>query len=243
MSEIMVLLLTATVQPNLNTPFLAIKDQTERLEQYIDCIHFFLDKSRITDIVLCDNSNIDSCLFSDVIAEANMKKKKLEILSFRGNADKVIQFGKGYGEGEIVNYAIKNSTLIKKNGYFLKITGRLKVNNIDDLVERLKYNKIYINRSETKERKYANTRLYAMSSADYDTYFSKVHLNVNDASSYYLENAFRDCIVTNKISTYNFPVFPRIIGYSGSTGAKYIFSEKKCKIKDLLSMVNYYRVK
>ena len=57
--------------------------------------------------------------------------EKLESLSFTGNEKRIASCGKGYGEDDIIEYALKHSDLLKEATYFCKLTGWLKVDNIN----------------------------------------------------------------------------------------------------------------
>jgi hypothetical protein len=79
--------------------------------------------SNIETIVFCENSNTDYD-FSAITKFAKNEGKALEVLIFEGNQESQ-KYGKGYGEGRIVEYAIKNSKHLDRNTNFYKITGRL----------------------------------------------------------------------------------------------------------------------
>lgn len=51
--------------------------------------------------------------------------------------------GKGYGEGEIIEYGLKYSELLRGAAYFCKLTGRLKVENINRFTKLAKMDKSY----------------------------------------------------------------------------------------------------
>ena len=57
-------------------------------------------------------------------------KKEFEWISFQGNTTKTQEKGKGYGEGEIIEYAINHSQLLAKSKMLMKLTGRFYVKNM-----------------------------------------------------------------------------------------------------------------
>ena len=121
----MILLLTACINPNGMT-MTALSDKEERREQYVKAINYYLKNTKFP-IVFTENSGTDiSTLFENAI-----KSGRLEYLSFDGNHAK--ERGKGYGECEIIQYALKNSTTIQsaKDKRIAKITGRLIIKNIN----------------------------------------------------------------------------------------------------------------
>lgn len=237
----MVILMTSTVKPNQNVFKLILNKYDERLKQYKSSIRFYL-KAGIKKLVVCDNSLVERDKFAEEIALAKKFNAEIELISFQGNHDKASKYGKGYGEGEIVKYAVANSILIKNDPYFVKVTGRLKVINIVLILDRLSSKKIYINLDRYEVNR-ADTRIYAMSVEDYKRYFAEAYLWVNDPKELYLENVYFDIILRQNIVTLNFPLFPRILGIQGSTGEQYTYTEYKAKIKDILCRFQYYRIK
>ena len=76
-------------------PFTWLTDTNERLKQYADAIHYYLETTN-NEIVFCENSNTN--IFP--LFENDKNNDRLEILTFPGNKEK--QKGKGYGEAEII---------------------------------------------------------------------------------------------------------------------------------------------
>lgn len=219
-----VLLITATILPQ-DKRFLMIKEPKQRLQQYLDCLSFFIVKTDVSRIVLCDNSNYDfPCDMMGALAERY--GKKLEIIQFTGNTKKIAVQGKGYGEGELIKYALNHSVLLRKAEYFIKVTGRLKVLNINQIIKKMDITKIYINKEIRNFRKYGkqksmNTVLYGIPRKIYLSTFADVYIDVCDKKGIYLEHVFYDRIVKNKLTVYNIPHFPVINGVSGSLGSRY----------------------
>ncbi len=120
-----VLLLTGTIQPN-SMDVLAVTDPEIRKQHYLEAISFYL-ASTPYKIVFSENSGTS-------LAEHFPKSDRLEFLVFQSpviNPDK----GKGWKELEIIEYSLNNSRLIESESLILKITGRLKVLNINKIVE------------------------------------------------------------------------------------------------------------
>ncbi|MEO5991472.1 MAG: hypothetical protein ABIP68_07535 [Ferruginibacter sp.] len=119
-----VILLTAAIKPNsFNT--LALKDSEIRKKQYIAALNFYL-KNTSCNIVFAENSGVS------LEMEFEGYKNRLEFVTYTSlpdNPDK----GKGAKELEIINQALTNSKFIAKSLAVVKITGRLKVLNINAL--------------------------------------------------------------------------------------------------------------
>lgn len=122
------ILLTACVKPPHGMPTLKLTNPQARLAQYKLALDFYLKNTNIP-IVFVDNSNYD---FSNEYLEF-IKIKRLEYHTFSAKYD--AKLGKGYGELSIIEYALENSLFLKETDYIIKITGRLIVANIQQLIE------------------------------------------------------------------------------------------------------------
>lgn len=255
----MILLITGAMTPAKNVTKTTLIDTNKRKDQYVDSIKKAIKqaarfnsnfnsvnensiKNNIS-IVYCDNSEPKEVILEDLKRYAKGKNVKLETLSFKGNGELTAVKGKGYGEGEITKYAMENSALIKEDGYFIKLTGRLFIDNMSSLLKKLSQSKAYFNIPNHTMRGLCDTRLYAMPIELYKEYFLNAYENVNDDGGYYLEHAFTDVIRSNNIKTFNFPEYPLYSGKSGSAGADYTYVPWKSKIKNILSAFQFYKVK
>lgn len=128
-----VILLTATINPNgtSNTKLLNID---ARKNQYLEAIKFYIEYTHLK-IIICENTGFDFTPFFD-----NNNKNELECLCFRGN-DYDKSRGKGYGEALIIKYAIENSKFIREADTIIKITGRVKILNINEIINLIRYQK------------------------------------------------------------------------------------------------------
>ena len=236
----MVIIVTATIAPKANMHQLVLKDKDQRLQQYKNALNSIMDARPDAKIVFCDNSGFGTDGFEEEKADAKDKGIQLEILSFPGDSDAVIRQGKGYGEGEIISHVLSESKLMRNEQYLIKITGRLRVDNIADLVSRVNQDRVYFNIPNIHKKDLFDTRIYAMPVKTYKEYFETAYKKVDDNQGYYIEHAFTDVIFENKLKVRNFPRYPRIVGESGSGGAQYTYTEWKSKIRDILSVFNVY---
>ena len=134
----MPILLTACVNPNDMT-HTALQDTQERMNQYKRAILWYIEHTDLP-VVVVENSN------TDLLAEfANfIKEGRLEYIFFDGN-NYPRELGKGLGEALIIKYALDNSYILKSYDSFIKITGRLILNNINDIIHKVKPGVIYSN--------------------------------------------------------------------------------------------------
>jgi hypothetical protein len=130
-------LLTGTINPRkFNTPKTKLMDEKVRLKQYVETIEKYILNSNFEIIIFCENSNYKYD-YKNLMNLARKNKKNLEIVRFLGNKKEVLNKGKGYGEGEIIDYALENSKYLKKpNQTFYKITGRIFIKNINKILKK-----------------------------------------------------------------------------------------------------------
>lgn len=120
-----ILLLTGTIQPN-SLDVLAVKDPEVRKQHYLDAISFYLAYTPYK-IIFSENSGISLAKYFET-------SDRLEFLVFQ-SPPIIPDKGKGWKEMEIIEFSIKNSKLIASDSLIIKITGRLKVLNINKLAD------------------------------------------------------------------------------------------------------------
>lgn len=238
----MLVIITGTIKPALLMSQLVLRDEEERLKQYEDSIQFVLCSRAFTKVVFCENSNYGTEQLSYLTEIAGENGVELELLSFQGNEEKACIHGKGYGEGEIMDYVFSHSKLIGTEDCFVKITGRLKIDNIKDIVSRMRRQRTYFNIPNRTIRDFYDTRIYGMPVNQFRDYFLHSYEQVMDGHGVFLEVVYTQIIQQCGIKICNFPRYPRIVGVSGTGGLVYCYTEWKCRIKDVLSAVNFYRI-
>jgi hypothetical protein len=119
------LLLTATLTPG-NVPYLLRTDIGQRENDYVKAVRSWLLHG-IT-IVLVDNSNT----YSEPIIALLGQRDTNEYITFQST---VSTLGKGNGEMEITDYAIKHSKLISEFDTIVKVTGRHYIPNLKPLIK------------------------------------------------------------------------------------------------------------
>lgn len=238
----MLAIITGTIRPPMQMNQLTLRDENERFRQYEESIHFLLDGRAFSKIIFCENSGYGIEKLAHLLDIAQNKDIELELLSYQGNVEKACIHGKGYGEGEIMDYVFSHSKIALTEPYFVKITGRLKVNNIEDIVKRIDKEKTYFNIPNRTRRDIYDTRIYGMPVLQFKNYFLNVYKQVMDEQGIFLEMVYTGILQDNKIKVTNFPRYPRIVGMSGSGGIMYSYTEWKCRIRDILSRMNFYKI-
>ncbi len=236
----MVIVVTGTVAPRSDQRSLKLVETEERLWQYKNALEKLILAEPNAKIVFAENSGYGKDGFEDMVRLASEHSMKLEVLSFSGNHEAVVNQGKGYGEGEILQYVLENSQLVKGEKNLLKITGRLTVDNIAKIVRCIRSDRVYFNVPNIHRKEFYDTRMYAMPVDVFKNFFKEEYKKVHDSNGYFLELAYTDAALRNGLHVYNFPSYPRIVGVSGSSGTKYEYTEWKSKIRDFISLFNIY---
>lgn len=215
-----VILLTSCVNPN-GMPFTALSDINVRKQQYLAALRFYVNNTSMP-IVYVDNSNVD---INEYNVFSNIAEDRIELLSFDGNHDK--EHGKGFGELEIIDYAIKYSRIINnnKNVSLIKITGRLVIVNIASILKQLKYYILPSSKSVicsmNSDFSMADSRLLIAPLNFYKRLIDN-RMAINDSEDVYLEHILCSLIKNQDIYAFH-PFFtePQYQGVSGSTNKTY----------------------
>lgn len=213
----MILLLTGCINPN-GMPFTALNNKEERQNQYVEALHFYLSQTSYP-IVFTENSGTDI----SILFQKEIESGRMEYITFMGNQEK--ERGKGYGECEILKYALKCSKLINNSpdSRIAKITGRLIIRNINVILRFHKAifpkNTVFFNINS--ELNFSDSRLIIAPIGFYYA-FQKKGNEINDSAGYYFEHALLDTMKSEKRYQYSpFFLSPQIEGSSGSTGYTY----------------------
>lgn len=229
----MILLLTGCINPNGMT-MTALSNQEERKKQYVEAIHFYLSNTSFP-IVFSENSGTDISLYF----KKEIKSGRLEYLSFSGNQNK--EKGKGYGECEIIQYALNNSKIIHfaKDKRIAKITGRLIIRNIKSIVRlhSLLFPKNTVFCAINSDLSFPDSRFVIAPECFYHTFLKSKEI-IDDLQGYYFEHALRDTIRKEKQIPYSpFLLMPQIEGMSGSNGE--IYKKEKLSISFAIKYLKY----
>lgn len=219
-----------------------INNTKERLQQYESAIYRYICESAFDVIVFVETSNYP---FEEekykALAEKN--NKKFEYITFVGNAEKVKEKGKSYGEAEAILFGITNSRLLQNEEIIYKGTGRIFLKNSKKIVknkdktrnEFISFSKIDYGRCVTW--------FFKFNKDDYLKYFSDVQYRCDENKGYDIEKVFFETIVNNKLDQRVFSQYPRMNGIMGGLGIKYDKSPLKYFIFDILLKLGFFTVK
>jgi hypothetical protein len=232
-NEIPVLLTSSVIAHDRGV---ALKDTDERIRLALESIEQWLKIDPTLCLVLCDGSSYD---FSTIVTE-RFPSSNIECLYFENDQELVKKYGRGFGEGEIVRYAVENSKSITVSGCFTKCTSKLWVENYKECLEEWNGNLLLKGVFENvfsiiKETKlsYIDTRFYITSTEFYKKFFQNAHNQVNVNSGHGLENCFFDNLVKYKINHALLKTPPVISGVGGGIGIYYKNSLKR-RLKEIL---------
>lgn len=237
----MLILLTACIKPEGDIPVLKIRSHEVRLQQYSDALRYWLTETAVDKIVFCDNSNYDFDA-TEFYTLANEHGKQIEFLRFQGRQDKVKVYGKGYGEGELIQYFIEHSQLLAGETHFLKITGRVTIENFAELYPLLKDKPgNYFNSSKIFDRrKSANTVFFMANVNEYRKFLLDVYHEVRDDQGIVFEKLVRKALLEHDVESHNFPIYPLIDGIAAGAGVPYLKQPERSWYRKIFSRVHFY---
>jgi hypothetical protein len=137
-SEQVSIILTTTISINSKINLVHLKDTETRKDIYIYSIKKWLSDTKF-NIIIVENSGY---LYPELDNEKEKYKDRFEIISFNGNELEEAKYlvnnsSKGAHEFFAIDYALKNSELIKKSKFIIKITGRYYIPDLEDYINSL----------------------------------------------------------------------------------------------------------
>ncbi len=229
MNEGCLILLTGTIAPNSFNAYAgengrkkinaAVVDECERLKQYENAITRYIIETPFKDIVFAENSGypFPKSKYEELASKHN---KRFEFLYRSLTEDEVfcmLQRGKSWGEADLIDYAMANSTLIKEHDVIYKCTGRAFLKN----------SKRLINKATTSEfvkslgHKWVLTHFFKLNKDDYKKYLKSALPLINDYKRHSIERVWYDVINSTDMKAKVFRGYPQITGISASSNGVY----------------------
>ena len=213
-----IVVLTATIDPSVSNVNIALNNAGERLNQYLDNIRKIIVNTNVSNIVFCENSNFLHD-YSELQTLAEQHGKSLEVLTFMGSNEIIRAKGKSYGEAEILNYAVDNSVLLRGGETaFFKLTGRIFVNNIDEILSSTQYGNIFI-RWDMKKKE-VDTRFFKVQVDFYKEHLYGLLDCMDEGHGLSIEEVYYNNLKGNP-SIRPFAIYPDIRGICASLGKPY----------------------
>ncbi len=227
---------------------LTITDRNERLRLLICSLVSWILYSKVSTIVLGDNS-LREYHFGPIADFAEEHGKLFEALYIKPDP-LTEKLGRGHGEGSTIRHVLSHSRYVEQDTSFYKITGNSFVANFDEISARevshplvfacqaipllsltnLKYigTKSLGNARDHYSRRgylcfllkpmFLSTHFYKCNVGIYKECLMDTFNKVFDSQGYYLEHAFYDSL-RFRARWNTFSIKPKIIGRAGSTGA------------------------
>ena len=135
------IILTSTVNVNLNKSYLFQTCKNERLETYLKSVLQWLNKTKF-NIILVENSGYN---FDELNNEKILYKDRFEVITFKESEldeAKYISNNNSKGASEVfaINYAFNHSKIIKKSNFIIKITGRYFIPELEEYISKYDLN-------------------------------------------------------------------------------------------------------
>lgn len=129
-----VIVMTATITPSSGMVNLQRRDPEVRLQDYCDALEFYLKMpdEYVDRVLFLENSGSDLSKL-ETLAKTIEHNKQVEFISFVGEYDP--KHGKGTGETQMLDYGLSHSRFLCETDIFWKVTGRLKVLNMAQLLK------------------------------------------------------------------------------------------------------------
>lgn len=215
----------------VSAPRTKLCDSDERLRHTLEGLKAWMSVLAFRRIVICDGSGFDLSPHLEQLRESVDTDILLESLCFQNHVPLVTKLGKGYGEGQIVDYALTNSRLLADSDSFAKCTAKLWVTNAVACLRH--YNgTAALNLSGGFMPKYVDTRFYVCSKAFYNSHLRDCHLSVDEDHGLFLEHRFFESIQGTRMYRNTLFPTPIIRGVSGSMGTPHHTSRRNNLVKD-----------
>lgn len=212
-----------------------LKSQESRIFHTLESIGRWGEISPNNQFVICDGSGFD---FSPLLKE-HFPNLNIESIYFMNDGDLIKKHGKGYGEGEIIRYALEHSQFLKKTDWFVKCTAKLWVNNFmsclkqwnGEFVCKAFFANVFSFKATSLE--YIDTRFYISKKSFYLAHFSVAYkaLGIDNGSS--IEEEFLKVVRNLALKKYMFSNPPIISGVGGGSG-KYYNTSSIRQFKEML---------
>jgi len=216
------ILITSSITPQDTS--VKLSDPQERLFHAIESIENWIRVAPGAPLVLCDGSNFD---FRPIVSE-RFPGASIECLFFQNDYSKTRAYGRGYGEGEIIKFALMHSAYLRDSDAFSKCSSKLWVENYAECINHWPgsclFSGVFKNAfslSKRIEMVQVDTRFYIVDSDFYMKNFIDAHWQIGLSPGFGLEDSFFQRLQTTHQHPYLFPVSPVIRGVGGGTGQYY----------------------
>jgi len=216
------LLLTATTNPG-ETINVTVNSVSERRQQYLEALEFYLGVGVFEQIIFAENSGDDLEFLVSAQKKAAQAGIELELLEKCGS-NEWPSYGKGRGELSIIQQAFSRSKWLQEEGTrALKITGRYTVKNVVELVEKINQTDAEVICDLRGNLSTADARLFVGSRRFVEEDFYPRFDSIDDRKNIYFEHVLAQAVHSSMSKGRKWellPELPLIEGINGTTGEK-----------------------
>ena len=181
MKKLNILIMTATISPPADVPYLTRTNPEIRLKDYEKALEFYssLVNRRIDYIVFAENSNSDVSALQKTVQKQGVQDRT-EFLVFDG-LDYPAAYGRAYSEFKLIDYTMSHSKIIQTHGsgaVIWKVIGRYLIRNLSNIISNQPSNfDLYCNFRRVP-KPWADMYLLAWSSKGHQRFLRDIYLKL-----------------------------------------------------------------
>ncbi len=216
-----IVLITTATRPPEGVPFLKMTDSAVRYISAKAAV-FFWAAQRINKIVIADATGM-TLLSSDELTLLKQMNVQVEQIAYFQDSELIKQKGKGYGEGEIIRFALSNSVFLQQEERFFKCTGKIYCRNFPELFKLIQRNDIsnmfwrYMGDGSSMQP-WSDIRFFYATRQFVEEHLLPAYLKSDDktgAAEYYCQVVLNEKLISGKT------LRPLLSGFCGGTGEQY----------------------
>ena len=215
------ILITTANKPPIGVPYLQMTNEATRYITAKASV-FFWAACGIQRIVIADATG-ETLLDEKEINLFEQMSVGVEQISYRQDDDLIRSKGKGYGEGELLKFALENSMFIKNENNFFKCTGKVYCRNFEQVSRMIKQNNIqnifwkHLGENDLL-KPWADLRFFYTTKKFCEENLIPAYLKSDDIKAAAEYFCFK--VLNEKLSSAK-SLRPLLSGFSGGTGKQY----------------------
>jgi hypothetical protein len=179
---------------------------------------FFWSALGVKKIVIADATG-QTLLDDSEVLMLNQMGLELEQVHYLQDNDLVIKKGKGYGEGALIDFALKNSKFLQNTNNFFKCTGKVYCRNFLEILNMIQQNNIQNIFWRDVFDNSMDTRFFYASKDFIQEFLLPAYDNIDDRNNIMMEH----CVlkIAHEHLTQGSSIRPMLSGFSGSLNRPY----------------------
>jgi hypothetical protein len=213
-------LITSAISPPVNTPALRMTDSGMRAMTTKAAIFFWAGQGP-KNMVICDSTGSD-VLTSEELSAIRKLGVGIEQITFKQDDALVVERGKGFAEGKLIEFAVQKSELLNKSGHFFKCTGKLYCRNFQRIWDLIVKNNIgnmfwKLHEHSLVDRNLVDARFFYTSVADFHRLISAAY---SRATEYQILEHQLSLSLHSQLNA-GASLRPQLSGFSGGLGTQW----------------------